>query len=119
MNLKKLLFISSVFVLHTLIVCAQTNKTYMTAVPSTYPDTVNKPAIIITGAQGKTAAENNVQYENKTAAPEPNLSIGKASMVYSPSKANNNTSIKDTVNYSEQKGAVQKVPVNNAAVQPK
>ena len=101
MNLKKLFIFSVVFVLHSMILSAQTNKFYKTATPSLYPDTVNKSVIIINDSEEKNIiTASDVQYETKTAKPEPNLSIGKASIVSSPQKAKPNTDAKEKINYT-------------------
>ena len=121
MNYKKLSILFSVFVFHCMFLSAQTNKVYMTAIPSAYPDTVNKPAIIINNAEEKNnAQESNVKYEIKTATPEPKLSIGKASIVPSSEKVNSNPADKkEAVKYEEQNKAAQPAPVINPSVQPK
>ncbi|MBK5284152.1 MAG: hypothetical protein JJE25_02025 [Bacteroidia bacterium] len=121
MNDKKLILLVSVFTLHCLFLSAQTNKVYMIATPSAYPDTVNKPSIIIDNAEEiNNARKSNVKYETETARPEPKLFIGKASIAPSSEKVNSNPADKkEADNNEEQNNEAQHTPIINPSVQPK
>lgn len=89
MTYKKLGILLAVCVFHSAIVAAQVTHTYMTLTPSSYPDTVNKPAIV-TDASGRsnTAPVNNsIKEESKTMMRQETRSIGKASIVIPTEKS--------------------------------
>jgi len=101
----------------------QTNRISVTVAAAQYPDTINRPTVVVVdSALARDASQpgTNVHHESMTVMPVKTLSVGKASAV-SIQKRQNSTAApeKTTVNYSEQKVEKNEVPANNATITPK
>ena len=108
----KIFFLFISIGLSTVLVSAQSNRALLTAVPSAFPDTINKPAIVVdTGHPKTTNPETNVRHQTTTVSLETTFSIGKASAVTEREKHNSMPDHeKSPVKYFEQKVEKQEAP---------
>lgn len=117
---RKHLLLICVFALNSFCISAQVKKESLSVVPVTYLDTTVKPAMITENVEQKNVpAEEEIKYETISVIPQRDLSIGKASAVYSTVKTNENSGLIDSLKYMEQRTGIAETPVNNSAVQPK
>ena len=120
MKYFRIFFLLILFSLSIQVVSAQSNKVSVTVTPSAYPDTVNKPAVVVESSQIKNSSqpEMNVRQESMTVTPASTTSIGTATAVTVQEKQNSTSQVKGkaTVNYSEQKVEKSEAPSSGASV---
>jgi len=120
MSVKKIILFLSLLMGNSFSISAQVKKEYLTVAPVTYLDTSVKPTLVTNGTEERSAiAESKIKYDSRSAVPQANLSIGKASAVYTTVKANKNAVESDSLQYHEQNIHIEETPVNSSSVQPK